>query len=287
MDHHTPPKPGSEADALIASQHLETLRLMELDTIRNLAFLHSLYYAWAPYLRVLEVKNCAGLDSSDGVPFLDAATTASAAASPCPTPAPSPLPWGRAGGYAGGRGGGTPTAPRGGRGGAAVAATPTFVVTPSRHGGGDSPVAARGGGHWRGGPSPSSRSLFSSPPSSSRQSTATPSSAAQSLLSPHGRVARPAASAPTSPYATPPRHLQPGGARSAPTSPNRSPPYGSPNGSPYSALLAALPPSLHLREVSLLKCAPPEQCIIQLVSALPNLESLDLWGAFSPSTVVS
>ncbi len=64
---HTPPKPGSDADLALADRHLETLKLMELDTIRNLAFLHSLYYAWAPYLRVLEVKNCAGLESSDGV----------------------------------------------------------------------------------------------------------------------------------------------------------------------------------------------------------------------------
>ena len=97
---------------------------------------------------------------------------------------------------------------------------------------------------------------------------------------------RPASSAPTSPYATPPRsghHHQSGGsgARSAPTSPHRSPP-----GSPYSALLAALPPSLHLREVSLLKCAPPEHCIVQLVTALPNLESLDLWGCRVTDRVV-
>lgn len=97
---------------------------------------------------------------------------------------------------------------------------------------------------------------------------------------------RPASSAPTSPYATPPRsglHLQSGGsgARSAPTSPHRSPP-----GSPYSALLVALPPSPHLREVSLLKCAPPEHCIVQLVTALPNLESLDLWGCRVTDRVV-
>lgn len=237
---------------------------MDLDAIRNTAFLHNLYHKSAPFLRVLEVKNCTGLDSSREVPFFDALSPQH---SPFPSPMPSPMPDGRTPVRGADGAHGTPFALRGKRSDRGTTSTPTFVVTPSKehHQSTFSNRRERA-------PSSSSRALFSTPPSSVQCN--------QSLMIPvSGRP--PSISAPTSPYATPPRQLVPmrSGSRS---------PYSSPLGSlTCGTRLQLLPHSFQLRELSLLKCAPPEHCVIQLVSALPNLEVLDLWGMYIAAHVRS